>query len=159
MVLCLVLALSNTFAQEAEMKSKKLSKSKAVVEKLDKVKEATKAKKEKELAKKESRASVKGNVKSIEGKAKAEANKLDSKAKDEENKAKSKTKKAKDKIEETISKPAKKERETTEKVNPNAKDKVVGKYKDRQVYQGPRGGNYYINKNGNKTYIDDDQVK
>ncbi|ANO47365.1 hypothetical protein B0A78_01755 [Flavobacterium columnare NBRC 100251 = ATCC 23463] len=152
MILCLVLALSNTFAQEAEMKSKKLSKSKAVVEKLDKVKEATKAKKE-------SRASVKGNVKSIEGKAKAEANKLDSKAKDEENKAKSKTKKAKDKIEETISKPAKKERETTEKVNPNAKDKVVGKYKDRQVYQGPRGGNYYINKNGNKTYIDDDQVK
>ena len=35
--------------------------------------------------------------------------------------------------------------------------KVIGKYNDRKVYEGPRGGKYYINKNGNKTYISDDK--
>ncbi|OXA83067.1 hypothetical protein [Flavobacterium columnare] len=147
-MLCLMFVLSNTFAQKTEVKSKKLNKSKVITEKLDKVK-----------AEKESKTSAKGNLKSVEGKAKVEANKLDTKVRDEENKTKSKTKKVKDKIEETISKPAKKEREITEKANSNAKDKVIGKYKDRQVYQGPKGGIYYINKNGNKTYIDNDQVK
>ena len=37
------------------------------------------------------------------------------------------------------------------------KDKATGTYKGRRVYTGPRGGKYYINKNGNKTYIDGEQ--
>ena len=33
-------------------------------------------------------------------------------------------------------------------------DKVAGKDdKGRTIYQGPRGGQYYINSNGNKTYL------
>lgn len=27
-------------------------------------------------------------------------------------------------------------------------------YKDHRLYVGPKGGCYYINKNGNKTYVD-----
>ena len=52
------------------------------------------------------------------------------------------------------SKPAlKKERVSTEKA-PAKADKVSGQYNGKKVYTGPRGGRYYINKNGNKTYID-----
>ena len=33
-------------------------------------------------------------------------------------------------------------------------DKISGKDdKGRTIYEGPRGGRYYINTNGNKTYI------
>jgi colicin import membrane protein len=32
-------------------------------------------------------------------------------------------------------------------------DKVSGTYNGKKVYTGPKGGKYYINKNGNKTYI------
>lgn len=37
------------------------------------------------------------------------------------------------------------------------KDKATGSYKGKKVFTGPRGGKYYINKNGNKTYIDRDE--
>jgi colicin import membrane protein len=37
------------------------------------------------------------------------------------------------------------------------KDKVTGAYKGRKVFTGPRGGKYYINKNGNRTYLSDDK--
>ena len=37
------------------------------------------------------------------------------------------------------------------------KDKVTGSYKGKKIFTGPRGGRYYINKNGNKTYISDDK--
>lgn len=34
-------------------------------------------------------------------------------------------------------------------------DKASGEYYNgKKVYTGPKGGKYYINKNGNKTYID-----
>jgi colicin import membrane protein len=36
------------------------------------------------------------------------------------------------------------------------KDKITGTYNGKKVFTGPRGGKYYINKNGNKTYIDRD---
>ena len=37
-------------------------------------------------------------------------------------------------------------------------DKSIGKDdKGRTIYQGPRGGQYYINSNGNKTYLDADK--
>ncbi|MBK6977996.1 MAG: hypothetical protein IPH28_13570 [Cytophagaceae bacterium] len=36
-------------------------------------------------------------------------------------------------------------------------DKSIGKDdKGRTIYEGPRGGRYYINSNGNKTYIKKD---
>ena len=34
-------------------------------------------------------------------------------------------------------------------------DKVTGTYNGKKVYTGPKGGKYYINSNGNKTYIQD----
>lgn len=49
-----------------------------------------------------------------------------------------------------------KERESKEKAPKNNKDKVTGSYKGKKVFTGPRGGKYYINKNGNKTYISED---
>jgi colicin import membrane protein len=37
-------------------------------------------------------------------------------------------------------------------------DKVIGKDdKGRTIYEGPRGGHYYINANGNKTYVERDK--
>jgi len=34
------------------------------------------------------------------------------------------------------------------------KKEDCGSYKGKKLYKGPRGGCYYINKNGNKTYVD-----
>jgi colicin import membrane protein len=48
----------------------------------------------------------------------------------------------------------KKETNSNEKA-PKKKDKATGTYKGKTVYTGPRGGEYYINSNGNKTYISD----
>ena len=36
----------------------------------------------------------------------------------------------------------------------HATDPPCGKYKDHQLYIGPKGGCYYINSSGNKTYVD-----
>jgi colicin import membrane protein len=47
---------------------------------------------------------------------------------------------------------AKKETASQEKA-PRVPDKVTGEYNGKKVYTGPRGGTYYINSNGNKTYI------
>lgn len=49
-----------------------------------------------------------------------------------------------------------KERVSKEKAPKNNQDKVTGSYKGKKVFTGPRGGKYYINKNGNKTYISED---
>ncbi len=73
-------------------------------------------------------ASVTGQMKSAEGKAKANANKAAAKIK--------------------------KKKPSNEKA-PKKKDKATGMYKGKVVYTGPRGGEYYINSNGNKTYISD----
>ncbi|MDI1305104.1 MAG: hypothetical protein PSX42_09720, partial [bacterium] len=51
-------------------------------------------------------------------------------------------------------KPAAKLKETNEKA-PKVPDRVTGEYNGKKVYTGPRGGKYYINSNGNKTYIQD----
>ena len=45
-------------------------------------------------------------------------------------------------------------KETSEKA-PKVADKITGEYNGKKVYTGPRGGKYYINSNGNKTYIQD----
>lgn len=47
-------------------------------------------------------------------------------------------------------------RDSKEKA-PRTPDKVTGKYNGKKVYTGPRGGKYYINSNGNKTYLTDDK--
>lgn len=43
---------------------------------------------------------------------------------------------------------------TQSTVTSKSKDKSAGKYNGKKVYRGPKGGTYYINSNGNKTYID-----
>ncbi len=78
-------------------------------------------------------ASATGQKRSAEGKAGAAANK-----------AEAKTKKVV------------RERVSNERA-PRTPDKVTGKYNGKKVYTGPRGGRYYINSNGNKTYISDDK--
>lgn len=169
-LLCTVFVFSvSIFAQETDIKTAKKTKAttqktKTTANKVDaKVKEEStvKSTKVKTVANKAdakvkeetgkvkvntNNASDKGVQKSTSGKANAAAYKVDAKIKDESNKAKTTT----------ASKVVKKERETAEKANP--KDKVIGKYNDKKVFQGPRGGKYYINKNGNKTYIDDDKL-
>ena len=40
-----------------------------------------------------------------------------------------------------------------------ANDEPCGRYKDKQLYKGPKGGCYYINKNNNKTYVDRSECK
>ena len=44
-----------------------------------------------------------------------------------------------------------------EKMPKNNTDKVTGSYKGKKVYTEPRGGEYFINSNGNKLYIPDDK--
>ena len=82
---------------------------------------------------KDNNASAMGEKKSAEGKAKAATNKVEAKAKK-----------------------VVKERVSNEKA-PRTPDKVTGMYKGKKVFTGPRGGRYYINSNGNKTYISDDK--
>lgn len=72
---------------------------------------------------------------------KSEANKVDAKIKDE-------------KYTHGNSKKQPTYKETNEKA-PKTPDKVTGTYNGKKVYTGSRGGKYYINKNGNKTYIQD----
>lgn len=74
---------------------------------------------------------------------KSEAKKIDAKVKDEKYTKGNSTKKKEPKL-----------KESNEKA-PKTPDKVTGEYKGKKVYTGPRGGRYYINKNGNKTYLED----
>lgn len=50
-----------------------------------------------------------------------------------------------------------KETTASKSAEKKVKDKATGTYKGKKVFTGPRGGRYYINKNGNKTYLSDDQ--
>ena len=90
---------------------------------------------------KENNASSTGRAKSAEGKAKAATNKAEARIK------KTPKEEKEDMRETTVSKSAERK----------VKDKVSGSYKLKKVFTGPRGGRYYINKNGNKTYISDDK--
>jgi len=57
---------------------------------------------------------------------------------------------------EVISKDVKATKQTAAEKRANAanKDKVTGTYNGKKLYTGPKGGQYYINSSGNKTYID-----
>jgi colicin import membrane protein len=83
----------------------------------------------------------KSNYDYNKGTNKSEANKIDAKIKDE------KYTKGNSKKNPTY-------KETNEKA-PKTPDRVTGTYNGKKVYTGSRGGKYYINKNGNKTYIQD----
>ena len=54
----------------------------------------------------------------------------------------------------TTTKPAPAPKTSTKPAPANTADKVIRKDdKGRDIYGGPRGGEYYINSNGNKTYV------
>jgi colicin import membrane protein len=174
---CLLFVLSNSIlAQETLTKEKKL---KAKTEKLvankkgsieKKVKSSvsdSKAKEELVAIEKSTKA-----TKAKESKAKADATTKELKEKSTEVKAKKLTEakgnsakkvkaeavsvesKASAVRQKVIKTKAKKEKESEEKA-PRVPDKVTGEYNGKKVYTGPRGGQYYINSNGNKTYIQD----
>ncbi len=168
----LSLVVLTTTAQDEKKGSKGGSKGKAKTEKpSDKADKKEKAadKKEKAADKKEKAADKKG--KSDDAKEKAA---------DKKEKAADKKEKATDKKEKATEKVDKKEKKAADKDNtikpapapkPNTKDdgkeadaatkkkvagpdKQIGKdEKGRSIFQGPRGGQYYINSNGNKTYL------
>jgi len=99
-------------------------------------------------ADKKAKAKTKVEQKTAEAKtdAKKATAKADAKAKDAQATAKKDVAKAKDKAV-TSKTEVKKEAKTA--------DKASGEfYNGKKVYTGPKGGKYYINKNGNKTYID-----
>ncbi len=45
------------------------------------------------------------------------------------------------------------------KVAKVGKDKKIGTYKGKTVYQGPKGGKYYLTKSKRKTYLKKEQIK
>lgn len=145
-LLCLVFIFSTSiFAQETKAKKepakKETTKKKSGYDyDKDVPVKPTKESSKKEVAKK----SGEKYDKEVSAKAKAnnksEANKIDAKIKDEKYTKGNSKKKA----------PILKE--SNEKA-PKKADKVTGEYNGKKVYTGSRGGTYYINKNGNKTYI------
>lgn len=166
----LSLAVLTTTAQDDKKTTKSGSKGKAKTEKpSDKADKKEKAadKKEKAADKKEKAADKKG--KSDDAKEKAADKK--EKAADKKEKAADKKEKATDKVEKKEKKAADKDNTIKPAPKPSVKDdgkeadastkkkvagpdKQIGKdEKGRSIFQGPRGGQYYINSNGNKTYL------
>ena len=95
-----------------------------------------------------------------------EVKKTETKSKTAANKANAEANKTAAKTKNTVAKTKKTAAEETEDLKETAlskaaekkvTDKATGTYKGKKVYTGPRGGKYYINKNGNKTYISDDK--
>ncbi len=70
--------------------------------------------------------------------------------------AKAKTTEVKSKVKKTAAEEIEELKQTavSKAAEKKVKDKATGTYKGKKVYTGPKGGKYYINKNGNKTYID-----
>ncbi len=140
-LLCFLFVFANSFYAQ-DTKSKKEPATKETTKKksgYDYDKDVTvKTPAKKEAAKKETKSGYDYDKKSN----KSEANKVDAKIKDEKYTKGNSTKKAP-----TL-------KESNEKA-PKKADKITGEYNGKKVYTGPRGGKYYINKNGNKTYIQD----
>lgn len=170
----LSLTVLTSTAQDDKKGSKGGSKGKAKAEKPSDKKEKAADKKEKAADKKEKAADKK--EKAADKKEKAADKK--EKATDKKEKTADKKEKAADKKEKATDKVEKKEKKAADKDNtikpapkPNTKDdgkeadaatkkkvagadKQIGKdEKGRTIFQGPRGGQYYINSNGNKTYL------
>lgn len=181
-VLCFVFVFSNVFyAQETTVKKVKAKTTKTA----KKVETKTKAT-AKKVGDKTEKTAKKVETK-IETTAKKVGDKTEKIAKKTETKIKTTTTKAADKTEKTASKVEAKTKGTASRIKKDGtpdkrfkmtpaeekedlkdtpasrvaekkvKDKVTGSYKGKKVFTGPRGGRYYINKNGNKTYISDDK--
>jgi colicin import membrane protein len=167
-----------TLDLSAQKKDKEDKPKKEKKEKSDKKDDADKPKKEKaDKPKKEKEDKVEKPKKEkadkkddADTKEKADKPKKEKKDKEENDKEPKKAKKSKDDAKEvkaadrdnTIKPAPAKSTKTT--ATPQAapakqrqvagEDKVFGKDdKGRTIYEGPRGGRYYINANGNKTYI------
>lgn len=142
-LLCLAMTLSFAiYAQDTKVdKAKKEVKktTKKVTEKTEKA------------AKKTGKAIEKTTDKAV-AKTKKTVSKSEAKAEKTVVKTETKAKKTTAKIKGTSGSELAKQ--TNEKA-PRKPDKVTGTYNGKKVYTGPRGGRYYINKNGNKTYIQD----
>jgi colicin import membrane protein len=142
-LLCFLFILSGTFYAQ-ESKSKKEPAKKETTKKKSGY-DYDKDVPVKSTAKKETSKKVPAKTKSTydydKKQNKSEANKVDAKIKDE-------------KYTHGNSKKKPTYKETNEKA-PKTPDRVTGTYNGKKVYTGSRGGKYYINKNGNKTYIQD----
>lgn len=165
LLLCLMLSLSvNFYAQETE-KAKTAVKKTAnkVADKTEKAAKTTKnavVKTADKVGDKTSKAakSVKKESKEVAKDVKKESKEVAAKAETKTKKAATATKAEVKKDANVVAAKAKKAttkvKETNEKA-PKVADKVTGTYNGKKVYTGPRGGRYYINANGNKTYIQD----
>ena len=152
-LLCFLFVFSNSFyAQETKEKKEPAKKEttkkksgydydKDVTVKSTKKEATSKSTTTKETAKKET-SKTKSGYDYDKKSNKSDVNKVDAKIKDEKYTKGTSNKKAP-----TL-------KESNEKA-PKTPDKVTGEYKGKKVYTGSRGGKYYINKNGNKTYIQD----
>jgi colicin import membrane protein len=162
LLLCFLFVFSGTFyAQDSKSKKESTTKettkkksgydyNKDVTVKSTKKETTSKSSATKESAKKETSSKKSGydynkdvSVKSNSTIKKSDINKIDAKIKDEKYTKGTSTKKKEPRL-----------KESNEKA-PKTPDKVTGEYKGKKVYTGPRGGRYYINKNGNKTYLED----
>lgn len=147
-MLCLVFVFSTSiFAQETKAKKepakKETTKKKSGYDyDKDVPVKSTKESAKKEVAKKSGHDYDKDVPANAKPDNKSEANKIDAKIKDEKY-----TKGNSNKKTPTL-------KESNEKA-PKTPDRVTGEYNGKKVYTGPKGGKYYINKNGNKTYIQD----
>ena len=152
MLLCFVIILSVNLQAQETTAEKKAAK--------DKTEKLAKAKKEKAETAKNKVATAKDKAaitkeKTTKDKVETAKEKAATSKKTAKNKvqtAKNKATTAKEKA--TSAKPIKKIKETNEKA-PKVADKITGEYNGKKVYTGPRGGKYYINSNGNKTYLQD----
>lgn len=160
-LLCMVFMFSNTFfAQTKEKKAKELLNVDSKKEKKAKEKKAKKllnVDSKKEAAKKDAAAKKSlGIDKTPLKKDGTPDRRFKSKVEPEAKAAAKKTKETATKTEKEAKKTVK-ERVSNEKAPKINKDKITGTYNGKKVYTGPRGGRYYINSNGNKTYISDDK--
>ena len=161
----MVFVLSGTFyAQDSKVKKdaeKTVAKTK---------KTAKKSEEKAEKAGSEPKTATKTTTKKVVTESESTSGKIDGRTKaardakkeaavvkvDGRTKAARDAKKEAENLEAKKSKTGAKVRETTEKA-PSVPDKVSGEYNGKKVFTGPKGGRYYINSNGNKTYISDNK--
>jgi colicin import membrane protein len=159
---CLLLVFTTTFYAQETKVGKAVDKAAVKTKKAAKdVKEGTKktANKVADKTKKAAKDVKEGTVKTadkVADKSKMVAKDVKAGTKKTAAKVADKTASTADKVEKKAKKTATKIRESNEKA-PKTADKVTGTYNGKKVYTGPRGGRYYINSNGNKTYLSEDK--
>jgi len=159
-LLCLSIAFTLGFSAQETTVKKTTRKAKAKTEKVVNKTEAAveKGAKKTKTKTKEVAAKAEKTAKKVEAKtekvAKETGAKIDKTAKKVKPKAEAITEKSDTKAKTTKKTAVKKVKETASNEKaPKVADEVTGEYNGKKVYTGPRGGRYYINSNGNKTYI------